>query len=90
MDDDLNFFGGGIKYIDVSVLQRNNKKCWTVISGLEYKDSEKKVLLQKLKKMLSCNGNIDENGNVKVTGNHKTEITEILVKQLEIERIRIR
>ena len=50
MDDDLNFFGGGIKYIDVSVLQRNNKKCWTVISGLEYKDSEKKVLLQKLKK----------------------------------------
>ena len=90
MDDDLNFFGGGIKYIDVSVLQRNNKKCWTVISGLEYKESEKKVLLQKLKKMLSCNGNIDENGNVKVTGNHKTEITEILVNQLEIERIRIR
>ena len=88
MDDD--FFGGGIKYIDVSVLQRNNKKCWTVISGLEYKDSEKKVLLQKLKKMLSCNGNIDENGNIKVTGNHKTEITEILVNQLEIERIRIR
>ena len=68
MDDDLNFFGGGIKYIDVSVLQRNNKKCWTVISGLEYKDSEKKVLLQKLKKMLSCNGNIDENGNVKPQG----------------------
>jgi len=78
-------------FIDVSVQQRNNKKCWTVISNLDLKEDNLKSLLQTLKKKFSCNGSIDENTNIRLSGNHKKEIIEVLVKELNIttENIRV-
>lgn len=85
-----DFLDEHLSFIDVHVTKRNNRKCWTIISGLTLSDKEKKDFLQKIKKKLSCNGSIDENGNVKITGDHKKEISSIIKEIIQFPESRIR
>jgi len=78
-------------FIDISIQQRTTKKAWTVISNLQYPDEKKKEIIQKAKKKFSCSGTIDENGNIRFSGNHKNEIGEFIcgILNIKIEKIRI-
>ena len=99
IEDDINIDINGIeekdvdnhfKIIDVSVQQRNNRKCWTVISNLVL-DKEKKVeFISKAKKKFSCSGAVDENNNIRFTGDHKNVIVELMVKELNLSLDNIR
>jgi len=88
-ENTLNF-NEEYNFIDVSVQQRNNRKCWTVISNLNIDDDKKKILLQSSKKKLSCNGTFDENNNLRLTGDHKQTIIPILCQELSITKNKIR
>jgi len=77
-------------YIDISVQTRNNKKGWTVISNLREKPEKVKEFIQKAKKKLSCNGSVDENKNIRFNGEHKDEIADLLIKELNIDKSKIR
>ena len=87
---EADFLNEHLSYIDVHILSRNSRKCWTIISNLKLSDTDKKDFLQKLKKKLSCNGSIDENGNVKITGDHKKEISPLITQLIDIPQSRIR
>ena len=76
--------------VDVSVQQRNSKKTWTVISNINVDAEKKKEVLQKIKKKLSCNGSVDENGNLRLNGNHKDSLAEILCQELKLQKNKIR
>ncbi len=77
-------------YIDILVQTRNNKKGWTIISNLKVKEDSLKEFIQKAKKKLSCNGSIDENNNIRFNGEHKQELADLLIKELNIEKSKIR
>jgi len=87
---EADFLNEHFSYIDVHVSQRNSRKSWTIISGINISEKDKKEFLQKLKKNLSCNGNIDENGYVKITGDHKKEISTLINKFLDFPISKIR
>ena len=85
---DADFLDSHLSFIDVRFMNRNSRKGWTIIQGVE--NDKKKDLISTLKKAFSCSGSIDENGHIKVTGDHRREITPILIKDLEISESRIR
>lgn len=87
---EADFLNEHLSYVDINVTQRNSRKCWTIISNLTISDKEKKDFLQKLKKKLSCNGSVDENGNIKITGDHKKEISPLITSLINIPQSRIR
>jgi len=87
---EADFLNEHLSFIDVHVLQRNSRKNWTIISGLKISEQNKKEFLQKLKKKLSCNGNIDENGNIKITGDHKKDISSLINTYLDFPISNIR
>jgi translation initiation factor 1 len=90
-DDDI----GIVQDIHIRVQQRNNKKCWTNVSGL-YKELNLKKIMKSIKKTLGCNANIekvynkdgleDEEGNeiytevLRFQGDHREEIKSFLIK----------
>ena len=95
MDLDESFFENSqindhFSFIDISVQQRNNKKGWTVISNLKLEEKIIKDFMQKAKRKLSCNGAIDENNNIRFNGDHRESLSELLIKELNISKDRIR
>lgn len=87
---EADFLNEHLSYLDIYLSQRNSRKSWTIICGLQLTDKEKKLFLQKLKKKLSCNGNIDENGNIKINGDHKKEISPLISQLINFPQSRIR
>lgn len=73
-----------ISSVDIYMQKRNGKKCWTIIKHLEVDD--KKDLLKSLRKRFSCNGNIDEDDYIWLTGDHREELEEILTKRYNFEK----
>lgn len=71
--------------ITVHVMQRNKNKCITIIEGLDNYDIDKPKFLVNMRKKCSCNGNIDkESGFVKLQGDQKDVIKEVLVKVYKV------
>lgn len=85
---DADFLDEHLSFIDVRHLTRNSRKGWTVIQGVE--NDKKQDFINVLKKKFSCSGSLDENGHIKITGDHRREITPIIIAQLEISESRIR
>lgn len=73
-----------ISFVDIYMQKRNGKKCWTIIKNLEVDD--KKELLKVLRRKFSCNGNIDEDDYIWLTGDHREELEEILTKRYNFEK----
>ena len=81
-EEDKNLFIK--KNITIGVQRRNERKCITIISGIDDKLNFKKILSY-LKKKYNCNGSIlkDENfGNViTLTGNQKDNVYNFLINE---------
>lgn len=77
-------------FIDITTQQRNNKKCWTIISNLTGKEDKIKDFMQKAKRKFSCSGSIDENNNLRFTGDHKNDLSELVQSEFNIKKNRIR
>lgn len=71
--------------INIRVQQRNGRKSWTLIEGLEdIKDFNFKKTLKYLKKNLNCNGSIkkmeeDDKKYIQMQGDHREKIVSYLV-----------
>jgi len=71
--------------INIRVQQRNGRKSWTLIEGLEtITNFDFKKTLKYLKKKLSCNGSIkdmeDDSGKFfQFQGDHREKIVEYLI-----------
>jgi len=87
---EADFLNEHFSFIDIHITKRNSRKSLTIISNLTISNKEKKDFLQNLKKKLSCNGSIDENGNIKITGDHKKEISPLITSLINIPQSRIR
>jgi translation initiation factor 1 len=72
------------KEVHLRMKKRNNKKCITIIEGLEGYDIDIEKLKAKVKKYLCCNGVIleDDQGHkvLQLQGDHRTALIEILTK----------
>lgn len=92
--DDIEFSNSEIEehfnFVDISVQSRNNKKGWTVISNLKANQDKIKDFMQKAKKRFSCNGQIDENNNLRFNGNHKDELAEMILKEFNLKKEQLR
>ncbi|CDH50246.1 predicted protein [Lichtheimia corymbifera JMRC:FSU:9682] len=74
--------------------QRNGRKTWTIVQGLQKQfDSDK--ILKVLKKQLACNGKVVDYGLgqvVQLSGDQRAKVAEFLIKEdiANKEDIRIR
>jgi translation initiation factor 1 len=78
----------GESQIHVRVQQRNGRKCWTLIEGLN-SDMDIKGLLKMMRKKFSCNGNIQKDKTtgesvVQLTGNHRDKVKHLFTVKLKI------
>ncbi|XP_015089688.1 protein translation factor SUI1 homolog [Solanum pennellii] len=80
---DLGTRGTNKEYVHIRVQQRNGKKSWTMIEGLN-KDFNCEKLLKELKKEYCCNGTIihdKELGKViQLQGDHRKNVSQFLHK----------
>lgn len=76
--------------VDISFQQRNNKKGWTVISNLPGDKDKIKNFIQKAKKVLSCNGTVDENNNIRFNGEHKLDLANLIYKEFNLSKDQVR
>ena len=76
--------------INIRVQQRNGRKSWTSIEGLEnIKDIDLKKFTKSVKKKLCCNGSIHtlDTTSEKVTqfqGDHREDIKNLLIKTYNV------
>ena len=70
--------------VDIYMQQRNGKKCWTIIKNLNADD--KKDFLKVLKRKFSCNGSIDEDDYIWLTGDHRNELEAILIERYKLDK----
>lgn len=70
--------------IDNRIQQRNGRKTWTIVQGLQ-KQFDTGKILKVLKKQLACNGKVvvDEHlGQVlQLSGDQRSKVAEFLVKE---------
>lgn len=81
-----------LSVVDINIKQRNGRKCWTFVVGLDkhVSDEELKSMLKMFKRSWGCNGCIKK-GELQLQGNHAQEIKDILVDKcnLSTENINI-
>ena len=76
--------------INIRVQQRNGRKSWTMVEGLEnIKDIDLKKFNKFIKKSLCCNGSIKKSdvNNEKILqfqGDHREDIKKIIIQQFQI------
>lgn len=74
--------------IHVQYQQRNGRKGWTNIHGLNTDDNNIKVLIKTIKKKFACSTTIkrdeDNNNIIQLQGDHRDGIKELLVTTLNI------
>ena len=81
---DLNF------KINIRCQQRNGRKSWTTIEGLEnIKNLDLKIFTKKIKKSLCCNGSIkksdiDDSKVLQFQGDHRDDIKALIIKSYNI------
>lgn len=82
LENELNSDSKNI--ITISVQKRNERKCITIISGIDGKLNLKKML-KYFKKTYNCNGTLikdEEFGNIiTLTGNNVDNVSNFLVKE---------
>jgi translation initiation factor 1 len=70
--------------VTISVQQRNNRQCITIISGID-EDLDLKKILRYFKKTYNCNGTIFEDekfGNIiTLTGNQKDNVYNFFINE---------
>lgn len=83
--------------IHIKVKQRNGRKCWTIIEGLEKLDIGNLVITEylnkiatQLRKKLNCGASITDDNYITLSGDHRNEIKEFLVKNniAKVEQIK--
>lgn len=80
----------GATQVHLRVQQRNNRKCWTLIEGIDGDgDVNMKSLLKTMKKKFSCNGSIQKGSDgtgliIQLQGDHRIDAEHLLVKKLKI------
>ena len=62
--------------INIYYQKRNNRKSWTIIEGI--KD---KKMISILRKTFSCSSSMDDKGIITMSGTHKEELCQFLIKQ---------
>ena len=73
----------GTTQVHVRVQQRNKRKCWTLIEGLDEKEHELKPILKSMKKKFSCDGSIQnktEDPILQLTGDQRENVVPFLRK----------
>lgn len=75
------------KCVDIFIEQRNGKKSWTKIHGLNNYNIDLKPHLKNIKKLLCCNGAIKDDNNNKIIilqGDHRLTYKRFLINNNNI------
>ncbi|KAJ8662142.1 translation initiation factor SUI1 [Lichtheimia ornata] len=67
----------------VALFQRNGRKAWTIVQGLQ-KQFDSDRILRVLKKQLACNGKLVDDGLgqvVQLSGDQRAKVAEFLIKE---------
>lgn len=77
------------KNVHIRMQQRNGKKCWTYVEGLDQINKDSKFLdnfAKVLKKKLNCAGTVKKPENViQFQGDHRDKIKSFLIEQKIVE-----
>lgn len=75
--------------LDIRIRQRNGRKTWTTIEGLD-KDFDQKVILRQLRKDLACNGTVIDDKElgevIQLQGDHRQQVGQFLIKEGIVKR----
>ena len=72
------------KVIDIYAQQRNGRKCWTIVKN--FCEVDKKDFVKILRKKFSCSGSIDDDGYIWLTGDHRSELQNIIIDRYKYEK----
>ena len=81
---EISFMNKEEEKIHIRVQQRNRRKCWTIVQGLD-DDLDLKRICKEWQKVLKCNGSITDDAHhglvIQLQGNHSTEIRDFLIQE---------